>query len=240
MRIADSSDFAFAATGCFGPALAPGASCTIDVTFTPLTTGARIGTLTISTNVNTVGIGLSGTGTYPSGTFLVEDFESGAGVFRGINGSAAVSQPGVGRGGTRGGVPGNTQGMYSDFATQGQLETHTRFCFNGNSGGTLAQGRDANGQTLWEIDRNGANSLDVYIWNAARARSDFSASNVVTAGAWSCIDVDLNQAASGGAAVSIDGKSIATMTGDFGGAASYSRLLLTAATYVDDVFVTIS
>jgi hypothetical protein len=239
--IPDSNEFAFTTFGCLGATLAPGASCRIDVTFTPLTTGLRTGTLTISTNVNAVFVGLSGTGTLPTGSFLVEDFESSPGVFKGINDGSVVSQPGVGRGGTRAGIPADTQGMYADFAAQGQLETHTRFCVNGGTSifGTLAQGREPGGQSVWEIDGNGQNGLEVYIWNAARVRSDFYASNVLTPGSWSCFDVDLNQAVSGGASVSLDGTSIAAVSGNFGGVGGYSRLLFggAASTYVDDVSV---
>jgi hypothetical protein len=78
----------------------------------------------------------------------------------------------------------------------------------------------------------GGRALAPELW----VRSDLSASNVVTSGAWSCVDVDLNQASNGGASVSVDGNSIATMTGDFGGAATYSRVVFWAS-YIDDVSV---
>jgi hypothetical protein len=98
---------------------------------------------------------------------------------------------------------------------------------------------------LWEIDADAVrNGLDVYIWNASRVRSDFYVSNVVTVGAWSCIDVDFNQAVSGRATVALDGTTIAAVNGDFGGAADYSRLPLWnpggGSVYVDDVSVTVS
>jgi hypothetical protein len=58
----------FAQTNNCGSTVAPGASCTINVTFTPSTTGTRSGTLTISTDAVNGGaqiINLSGTGIAP-------------------------------------------------------------------------------------------------------------------------------------------------------------------------------
>ncbi len=242
ITIADSGDYA-QSSNCVGP-LAPTASCRIDVTFTPLATGSRSGTLSVSTSVGTVPVALSGTGTLPAGTFLLDDFEGGAGTWKSVGGGSAVTQPGVGRAGTRGAVLTGGDGMYADFATQGQLETHTRFCFDvtGSGAGTLAQGRTANGLNMWEIDYDGGRKgLSVYIWDASRARSDFYVNNVVTAGTWSCADVDVDEAAVGHASVSVDGTTIAQVSGNFGGTADYGRALLwnaSGTTYVDDVSVT--
>jgi hypothetical protein len=242
ITIADSGDYA-QSSNCVGP-LAPTASCRIDVTFTPLATGSRSGTLSVSTSVGTVPVALSGTGTLPAGTFLLDDFEGGAGTWKSVGGGSAVTQPGVGRAGTRGAVLTGGDGMYADFATQGQLETHTRFCFDvtGSGAGTLAQGRTANGLNMWEIDYDGGrHGLSVYIWDASRARSDFYVNNVVTAGTWSCADVDVDEAAVGHASVSVDGTTIAQVSGNFGGTADYGRALLwnaSGTTYVDDVSVT--
>jgi len=64
------SDFAFASDTCVTRVIAPGASCTIDLTFTPGDAGARSATMTISDN----GLGsphtvsLAGTGVAPVGS----------------------------------------------------------------------------------------------------------------------------------------------------------------------------
>ncbi|HQR22213.1 MAG TPA: choice-of-anchor D domain-containing protein, partial [Burkholderiaceae bacterium] len=55
----------FAAAGCSGQTLAPGASCTVNVTFTPGALNARSATLSIPSNAggSPHGVGLTGTGT---------------------------------------------------------------------------------------------------------------------------------------------------------------------------------
>ncbi len=55
------------AGGTCGATLAAGANCTITVTFSPTTTGARTGTVTITANVPVTGspVGLTGTGVAP-------------------------------------------------------------------------------------------------------------------------------------------------------------------------------
>jgi Abnormal spindle-like microcephaly-assoc'd, ASPM-SPD-2-Hydin len=64
---ANSGDFA-QSSNC-GSALAPLASCTINVTFTPTATGSRSATLTISLAVGSLTASLTGTGTAPAVTF---------------------------------------------------------------------------------------------------------------------------------------------------------------------------
>ena len=56
-----TGDFAISSTSC-ALSLAPGASCTIGVTFTPTTGGARAGTLTVTNFINPVASALTGTG----------------------------------------------------------------------------------------------------------------------------------------------------------------------------------
>ena len=62
-----SGDFAISSDGCSGTTVAPGDTCTIDVTFTPTQTGSLSGTLTISDNAadSPQQISLSGTGIQP-------------------------------------------------------------------------------------------------------------------------------------------------------------------------------
>ncbi len=71
LAVGISGDFALTTTGTSCPSsesvLAPGASCTINVTFTPAGTGTRTGALTISDNVigTPQSVSLTGTGTAP-------------------------------------------------------------------------------------------------------------------------------------------------------------------------------
>jgi hypothetical protein len=61
--VAVSGDFA--QTNNCGTSLAPGASCTVSVTFRPTATGTRTGTLTLATSDGNSGVSLTGTGTAP-------------------------------------------------------------------------------------------------------------------------------------------------------------------------------
>jgi hypothetical protein len=219
----------------------------VTVTFKPTMAGPRTGTLSISTSVMTLNISLTGTGTFPAGTFFMDDFEYGVGAWAAVGG--APSPNGAPRNGTRAALLAAGSGMYVDFDARAQAESHTRFCFNLaalSAPTVLAQGRDTSGLNLWEIDYdNGRHGVNVYIWNASRARADFYVNNVVTLGTWSCADVDLNQSAVGGASVSLDGTTVASVNGNFAGTAKYSRLLFWNAAAggsvtIDDISVTVS
>ncbi|MDX6534153.1 MAG: hypothetical protein QOF68_1897, partial [Gaiellales bacterium] len=68
VTLAGTDAAAFAATGCPAGMLAPGATCTIDVSFSPATTGAKSATLSVTSNAATSGtdaVSLSGTGIAP-------------------------------------------------------------------------------------------------------------------------------------------------------------------------------
>ena len=64
-----TGDFTIASLTC-GSSLAPGASCTITVTFTPTALGARAGTLTIANFINPAASALTGTGVTASPAVL--------------------------------------------------------------------------------------------------------------------------------------------------------------------------
>lgn len=230
--------------------LAVGASCTIAVTVTPAATGSRAASLSIAGNATNSPstVALSASGTLPPGTFLSDGFESGLGAWTTVGiGQAATGTPA--RTGTSSAVLSQSQGgigLLRGFDTQGQVETHTRFCLDGvpPSVSVLAQGRDTNGANLWELDWDpGINGLDIYLWNGAHARTDRYVSNVFTGGPWYCFDIDLDQVAAGHASVSVNGTSVASASLDFTGGTPYGQLLFwdysaAGAVIVDDVSVT--
>ncbi len=244
----DAADFARTSTCPSGAAtLAVGASCTIDVTLTPSVSGNRTATLSISGNaVNSPAtVALSGAGTLPSGTLFTDAFENGLGAWKTVGAGSAATGPG-GENGNRAELS-HAQpaiGMYADFPTQGQVETHTRFCLLGapQFASVLAQGRDVNGQNLWELDYDpGINGLDIYAWNGAHVRRGLFATNVFIGG-WTCVDVDFDQAVAGHFVLSINGAEVASATGDFSAPDNYGRLMFwntsaNGTVIVDDVSV---
>jgi hypothetical protein len=101
----------FAETNTCGTSLAAGANCTISVTFTPTTTGALSGTLSVVDTVGTQTVALSGTGTgtataalsVSSLTFssqLVNTTSTAMSVTLTNSGSAALSVTGISASGT--------------------------------------------------------------------------------------------------------------------------------------------
>jgi hypothetical protein len=250
-----SSGTDFAQTNNCPTSLAAGASCTATVTFTPTANGSRTSTMSIASNAanSPATDALDGVGVLPTGTFLTDGFESGLGQWTKIGDGTETAQSTTVNSGTAAAALTNTTaggyaGLYADFAGQGQTQTYTRFCFN-LSGVTApsvpAQGRDANGMTLGEVDyAPGCKRVVIYFWNGARVRTDFyAAMNVVTPGQWYCAKVGLNQAVSGHAEVWLDGASIAATNGDFSASNNYSRLFLwnngaIGTVNMDDVSVT--
>jgi hypothetical protein len=217
---------------------------------TPKATGGRTATLSIAGNATNspATVALSASGTPPPGTYLSDGFEGGLGAWTTVGiGQAAPGAPA--RTGASSAVLSQSQGgigLMRGFDTQGQLETHTRFCLYGvpQFVSVLAQGRDTNGAPLWELDWDpGINGLDIYLWNGAHVRTDRYASNVFTGGPWYCFDVDLDQSAAGHAAVSVNGTSLASASLDFTSRTPYGQLLFWnysayGSVIVDDVSVT--
>jgi hypothetical protein len=92
-----SGDFATGANGCAGQSIAANASCTIAVTFSPTSAGARTGTLSINDNAGGTPqtVSLTGTGTTP----VVTPPGTGTGTGTGTGATAGS-----------GATPGNTTG----------------------------------------------------------------------------------------------------------------------------------
>jgi hypothetical protein len=222
------------------------------VTFTPSATGSRSAMLSIASNApgSPATVALAGVGVLEAGSFLTDGFESGLGLWTKVgNGTETVQSTtvnsGIAAAALTNTAAGGYAGVYADFA--GPTQTYTRFCFD-LSGVTaplvLAQGRDANGFNVWEVDYDsGRKGLDIYVWNGARGRTDlYTPMNVVTTGSWSCAEVNVNQAASGHAEVWLGGVSVASADGDFSATANYSRLFLwnngaAGTVNIDDVSV---
>jgi hypothetical protein len=93
----------FSETNNCGTALAPGTSCTVNVTFTPTVTGSRTGTLTITDNApdSPQTVAISGTGGNPSlGLSIASGGSSSANVTAGSSATYSLSIGGGGMSGT--------------------------------------------------------------------------------------------------------------------------------------------
>ncbi len=244
---ANAADFSQTNTCPSGSStLAVGASCTIDVTVTPAATGSRSATLSIAGNATNSPstVTLSASGTLPPGTLLLDGFESGLGGWTSLGTPATITSPG--HSGSSAALVAPGQAMYANFAAASATRTHTTFYANMGlaSLGMLAQGRDANGALLWEIDGDpGIHGLDLYVWNGAGVRSDGTVPNVLVGGVWPSFDVDFDQSAAGHLSVLVFGAKGGSVTGDFRAPTSFSRLVLanpssTSGLAFDDVSVT--
>ena len=218
--------------------LAAGASCSLSVTFSPTGTNARTAVITVTDSApgSPHTAGLSGTGSLPAGTFLTDGFESGLGLWAPIgNGTASVQSTnvnsGTGAASLVNAASGRYTGLAADLAGGGQAQTYSRFCFSlsGLSGSTvLAQGRDAAGTLLWEVDYDrGTNGLDVYVWNGARVRTNLTtARDLVLADRWYCAELQLVETTTGRVELWLNGQSVLSTNADLSASNAYSRLQL--------------
>ncbi|HSS11286.1 MAG TPA: choice-of-anchor D domain-containing protein, partial [Acidimicrobiales bacterium] len=252
---ANPGDFAQSNTCPLSPAtVAAGASCTISVAFGPKATGSRTASLSIADNAvgSPHGVNLGGTGSLPPGTYLSDGFENGLGQWVTVGTSTPTVESSVVNSGTRAAALANSSsgqyvGLYADLAGGGQTQSYSRFCFDlsGLSGPTvLAQGRDLNGNNVWEVDYDSASKgLDIYFWNGARVRSDlYSPANLILANSWYCAEVQANETAAGHGQVWLNGTSVAQVNTDLSVTNGYSRLLLwnnpaAGTVFVDDIQV---
>lgn len=252
----NSSDFAQTNTCPSGSAtLAAGSSCTISVTFTPSDSGSRTASLTITDNAgdSPQSVSLTGTGSLTAGTYLVDGFETGNlsawNTATSPGGSETVQSTAVNSGSYAAALTNaaNTDysNLYADLSGGGQTLTYTRFCFNltGISGSdVLAQGRDVNGNNLWEVDYDaGSKGLDMYLWNGARTRTDLtSPRSLILPSSWYCAEVEVNETTGGHGELWLNGTSVAKVDTDLSVTNPYSRLLLwnngaAGTAYYDDI-----
>jgi hypothetical protein len=252
----NAGDFAQTNTCPLSPStLAAGANCSITVTFTPTATGSRSANLAVNDNIpgSPQTVSLSGTGTLAAGTYLTDGFENGLGLWTTIgNGSAGTESTTVNSGSFAAALT-NASGQYvglsAGLAGGGLTLTYTRFCFylptNTVSIAPLAQGRNANGTNVWEIDYDaGSKGLDIYVWNGAGARTDlYTSANLISASRWYCAELQDSETSTGSAQVWLNGTSVASVSNvDLSTATPYSQLYLwnqtpSSTVYLDDVVV---
>jgi type II secretory pathway pseudopilin PulG len=256
----NSSDFS--QTNNCPATLAVQVSCTVSVTFSPAATGSRSGTLVFSDNdpSATQTVALSGNGTTPppppSGVYFSDGFESGSTSAWSApigNGTATVESTVV-NSGTYALALSNASGQYETIAGSlvGGAETLTyssfafqldSTAFSGTS--TIARANDSSGNAMWVIYYDGSRKgLDIYVWNGARTRYDlYSNANIITAGTWYTLEIELDEQTNGTAQVWLNGASILTVSGDLsvgtGGGVSQMILWNEAAgtIYFDDAKV---
>jgi hypothetical protein len=246
----------FAQTNTCPTSLAVGASCAINVTFSPGGSGVRTATLSISDSApsGTQTVALSGTGVFPpppaNGIYFSDGFESGLTSWSSPAGPGQASaQSTVVNSGTSALALANASGQYVDLTGAliggGETLTYTRFYFRVASPATatttLAQGRDQDGNLLWVVVYDaGRHGIDAYFWNGARARYDlYSATNLVTPDTWYGLEIEDNEQTTGHAEIWLNGASIDHVDGDLSVTQGYAQLTLinevAGTTYFDDV-----
>jgi P pilus assembly chaperone PapD len=234
----------FAQTNTCGTSLGVGASCAINVTFSPGGAGARAATLTLSDSApsGTQSVALSGTGTFPpppaDGVYLQDGFESGTlAAWSNPSGPGQASaQTTVVNSGSDALSLTNQSGQYvmltGALIGGGETQTYTRFYFRvaspASATTTIAQGRDQDGNLLWVVVYDaGRHGIDAYFWNGARARYDlYSNTNIVTPDTWYGLEVQSNEQTSGRGEIWLNGTSLGHVDGDLSVTQGYAQLTL--------------
>ncbi|HJT57984.1 MAG TPA: choice-of-anchor D domain-containing protein [Ktedonobacteraceae bacterium] len=243
----------FSQTNNCPSSLAIGASCTIDVTFTPTGNGARSAAVTLTDNApdSPQSVALAGTGITPT-IYFNDGFESGDfsnwTLPNGDSTGQLTVQSSVVHSGNDAAAITNTSGQYAYLYTAmpggAQNSTFTRFSFQVSivSNGTiLAVGRSATNGNIWEIDYNGnRHGLDIYFWNSSGGTySIFTANNVINANTWYTVELQDLETTSGHGQVWLNGTSVGSFDADLSTSAPFARLMLfdgAAGTYYfDDV-----
>ncbi|MHB8600371.1 MAG: N,N-dimethylformamidase beta subunit family domain-containing protein, partial [Ktedonobacteraceae bacterium] len=223
----NASDFAQTNT-CTAP-LAPEATCTINVTFTPGASGSRSGTVTITDNApdSPQSAPLTGTGVV-QGTYFSDGFETGNFSKWSFSNSdstgKATVQSAVVNSGQYAAQFTNASGQYAYIYTAlpggPEAQTYTRFYFRFTSmaGGTeLAMGINNNGGNVWEVDYDAnLKGLDIYFWDSTGNLHSLSTSaNALSANTWYSIEIEDQETSSGVGQVWLNGTSIGTVNGNF-------------------------
>ncbi|GHO50225.1 N,N-dimethylformamidase beta subunit family domain-containing protein [Ktedonospora formicarum] len=234
--------------------LAPNASCTINVTFTPTSLGSRSATLTINDNANGSPhtVSLSGTGVN-STVYLNDGFESGntsKWSLPNSDGSGTVSiESTTTHSGTRAVSITNGNNQYAYLGAplaSAQAHTYTRFYIriaNVSNGSVVAIGRNQNDGPVWEVDYNSnSHAFDIYFWNGSNQIYSISTpNNSVSANTWYSLEIQDFQDQSGHAEVWLNGISRGTIDGDLSMTNKYARVLIfnnaPTSMYFDDVQV---
>ncbi len=245
----------FSQTNNCPSSLAVGASCTINVTFTPTGNGTRSANVTLTDNApdSPQSIILGGTGVTPtiyfSDGFETGDFSNWTLPNSDSTGQLAVQSSVVHSGNYAAAIT-NVSGQYAYLNTAmpggAQSQTFTRFYFQLTTvanGTILAVGHNATNGNIWEIDYNGnRHGLDIYFWNSSGGiYSIFTANNVINANTWYSVELEDLEITSGHGQAWLNGVSIGSVDADLSTSAPFARLMLfdgAAGTfYFDDVEV---
>jgi hypothetical protein len=258
-NIAASGDFS--QSGC--PAsLAAGASCSLSVTFAPTAEGARTGTLTLTDDAadSPQAVSLFGSGV-PAGTYLEDNFESGSLALwdRLISTDSTIAldsttaHAGAASVRLTNNSGDNSARLYANLAGGGHAQSYTHFCFRIAPGLTdgieIGNGRAITteyplGIRRWEITFNPyTHGLEGYFWNENLERLDMYAANgLVTEGQWHCVELYLDESATGQAQLWLDGSLVGSAYGDLSTPSPFERLYLwnqpsAGSVWFDDVRV---
>ncbi len=254
----------FAKTGdtCSAASVAPGATCTFAVTFTPTAAGAASATLTVNDNApgGSQTVALSGTGVAtpppppPNGTYLSDGFESGdLSLWNTPSGSGQASvETSVVHSGSDALALTNANNqesvaLSSSLTGGAEALTYTSFAFRiaGPTAQTteIAAGTDTSGDLMWVMFYDSARQgLDVYAWNGNRTRYDlYSNVDAIAVDTWYTVELEMNESTSGHAEVWLNGVSIASADGDLSTNNAYAQLTLmnqvSGTLYFDDAKV---
>jgi hypothetical protein len=246
----------FAQTNDCGSSVAPNASCTISVTFTPSATGTRSASVTVTDNApdSPQSVSLSGPGTPANPTVYFSDgFETGDFSHWNLSNADSTGQATVQtsmvNSGTYAASFANTSGQYCYINTNlpsAQAQTYTRFYFritDLTTGTQVAVGHNSSGSNSWEIDYNqNTQALEVYFWDGSnKTYSIASARNSISANTWYSVELQDNQSTTGHGELWLNGTSVAKVDADLSTANPYAKLMFynaaASTVYIDDVVV---
>jgi hypothetical protein len=245
----------FAQTNNCPASLATGASCTINVTFTPSVSGARSASVSIADSVagSPQTVALSGNGLTGT-TFFSDGFESGNFNLWTLGSSDSTGtrtvQSSVVHSGSDAAAFTITSGQYAYIYTAlpsgPQSQTYTRFYFrltNAANSSMVAAARSATGSNAWEIDYDGNHqALDFYFWNSSGAVYSILAPNSsIAANTWYSVEIQDTQTTTGQGQAWINGVSVGSVSADLSNANPLQNIMLfdsaVGTFYFDDVAV---
>ncbi|WP_307813393.1 choice-of-anchor D domain-containing protein [Ktedonobacter sp. SOSP1-52] len=234
--------------------LAPNASCTINVTFTPAGLGSRSATLTVNDSAagSPYAIALTGTGVN-STIYFSDGFEGGNTSKWSLpnsdgSGSITVESSQV-HSGTKAAAITNGSNQYAYLyapLSSAQAHTYTRFYVRLASttyGSIVAIGRNQNNGSIWEVDYdNVTHAFDIYFWGASNQVYSISTpNNSVNANTWYSLEIQDFQDQAGHAQVWLNGASQGSIDQNLSTGNPFQRIMMYSnaqtTLYFDDVQV---
>ncbi|EFH83279.1 N,N-dimethylformamidase beta subunit family domain-containing protein [Ktedonobacter racemifer] len=234
--------------------LAPNASCTINVTFTPAGLGSRSATLTVNDSAagSPYAIALTGTGVN-STIYFSDGFEGGNTSLWSLpnsdgSGSITVESSQV-HSGTKAAAITNGSNQYAYLyapLSSAQAHTYTRFYVRLASttyGSIVAIGRNQNNGSIWEVDYdNVTHAFDIYFWGASNQVYSISTlNNSVNANTWYSLEIQDFQDQAGHAQVWLNGASQGSIDQNLSTGNPFQRIMMYSnaqtTLYFDDVQV---